>query len=381
MTGLRVFCHTCLEQRGGAARVAELVRQGLSDPAGSDQGVTFFHSFEISESGTGPATVAPRDLGRAVPAGGLLHVHGTQDWEALLAGLLTAHPQGLPLVITAHDAGLVTGGCPYPLDCPAFASGCPDPCPRGFADSGRTRAAKAELLTALAPVLLSPSRWLAKLMRPVLPDLPAKVLPNGVPWPGVDLPEPKTPRAELRRALGLDPAARAVLFCAHGGFQAAYKAGDLWQTYFADIKALEPRAVAFMVGGQEARKEGDTVFWPYVPQEKLLDLMRAVDVLAYPTHADNHPLVVLEAMSAGLPVVSFAVGGLPEQVVPGKTGLLVPPGDHSGLSQAVAWLLHNDSLRRGMSRESLAYGRTRFTVRRLAREHRKIYETLASPRA
>ena len=51
------------------------------------------------------------------------------------------------------------------------------------------------------------------------------------------------------------------------------------------------------------------------------------------------------------------------------------------LAQAVAWLLHNASLRRGMSRESLAHGRTRFTVKRLVREHRKIYETLASTRA
>jgi glycosyltransferase involved in cell wall biosynthesis len=377
MSTLRVHLHTCLEEKGGATRVAALVRQGLS------REIRFSHSFEIADGPAEPAAkpVAPGAVARRVPKGAVLHVHGTRDWPALLRGLVAARRKGLPLVLTAHDAGLITGGCPYPLDCQAFFEGCPDPCLRGFPESSRQRAERVDLLFSLAPVIVSPSRWLARLLRPALPDLDIRVIPNGVPWPGVDRPEPRMPRAELRASLGLSPAARAVLFCAHGGEGAAYKAGERWRGYFEEVKSLEPRAVAFLVGGSEARQEGDVTVWPYLPQERLLELMRACDALAYPTHADNHPLVVLEAMSAGLPVVSFELGGLPEQVAPGRTGLLVPPGDHSGLAQAVSWLLHNDSLRRDMSHEALAHGRARFSVKRMARDHRKLYEALAAPRA
>lgn len=389
MTALRIHAHTCLEHRGGAARVAALIRSGLEGPE-----TLFTSSHEIRERDEGPEGILPGDLGRLAPPGAILHLHGTRDWPALLAGLQASRPDLSPphdacpaspgdaplvppLVITAHDAALVTGGCPYPLDCQGFSKGCPAPCPRRFPDCARLRQERLALLTGLHPVLVSPSRWLARILRQALPDLPVRVIPNGTPWPGVDLPAPAASRQGLRQALGLDPGARAVLFTAHGGTEAAYKAGERWREYFADIKGLEPRAVGFLVGGTEAASEGDLTIWPYLPQERLFELMRAMDVLAYPTYADNHPLVVLEAMSAGLPVVSFALGGLPEQVVPGRTGLLVPPGDHAGLAQAVAWLLHNDSLRRNMAQDSLEHGRSRFSVRRMARDYRKLYASLA----
>jgi glycosyltransferase involved in cell wall biosynthesis len=72
--------------------------------------------------------------------------------------------------------------------------------------------------------------------------------------------------------------------------------------------------------------------------------LAAIDVLAQPSRADNLPLAVLEAMAAGLPVVGTRVGGIPELVVDGETGLLVPPEDPSALAAAL------DSLARDRSR-------------------------------
>src|SRR6202011_1130563 len=50
---------------------------------------------------------------------------------------------------------------------------------------------------------------------------------------------------------------------------------------------------------------------------------------------DNLPTVIMEAMAAGLPVVSTSVGGIPEMVVHDKTGFLVPPGDATSLADAI----------------------------------------------
>jgi glycosyltransferase involved in cell wall biosynthesis len=59
------------------------------------------------------------------------------------------------------------------------------------------------------------------------------------------------------------------------------------------------------------------------------------DILVHPSLADAFPTVLLEAMAAGLPVVASNVGGIPEIVIQGRTGLLVPPGDPHALAAAV----------------------------------------------
>ncbi|MDP8989912.1 MAG: glycosyltransferase [Acidobacteriota bacterium] len=68
------------------------------------------------------------------------------------------------------------------------------------------------------------------------------------------------------------------------------------------------------------------------------DLLNACDALVMCSRREGGPLVLLEAAAAGRPVVSTAVGAAPEIVLPGQTGLLVPPGDADALTQAMAEL-------------------------------------------
>ena len=63
--------------------------------------------------------------------------------------------------------------------------------------------------------------------------------------------------------------------------------------------------------------------------------MAASDVFTLASAHEGLPVAVMEAFAAGLPVVATAVGGVPEQVVDGREGLLVPPGDHLALAEAL----------------------------------------------
>ena len=64
-----------------------------------------------------------------------------------------------------------------------------------------------------------------------------------------------------------------------------------------------------------------------------------------PSLSEGFPLAVLEAMMAGRAVVASRVGGIPEMIVDGETGLLVPPKDAGALASALAWLIASPSLR------------------------------------
>lgn len=76
------------------------------------------------------------------------------------------------------------------------------------------------------------------------------------------------------------------------------------------------------------------------------ELLCASDVFVLASGWEGHPLSVMEAMAAGLPVVATSVGGVPELVSDGVTGILVPPGDVCGLARALASLAADPQRRR-----------------------------------
>lgn len=96
-------------------------------------------------------------------------------------------------------------------------------------------------------------------------------------------------------------------------------------------------------------------------------------VLVVPSHSEGQPWVILEAMSAGLPVVATDTGAIPETVHNGVSGFVVPVGDQKALARWVIELVSNEDLWKHMSRESLRLYEERFT---LEHSHRALADVL-----
>lgn len=376
--------HTLLRSSGGATRVAEMLHAALRQ-----RGVHSSRTWELDEREAGHKSPG---LDQAVAAwrpvlekGGILHLHSSHDWTTTLRVVLALHQEFASfgsenlfrIVLTLHDCSLLTGGCVYPLDCPSHFAGCPDPCPRGFPESARRKDELRELLEACNPLLVSPSGWLKNMARSHVSGLDTRVVPNGVEWPesstlgGLG---GKQAKEAARKAVGVGLDARMVLFVAHGGEKAVYKGGEYWRTICTGIRNAVPGALFFLVGGDRHDVEGDLIHWPYLDGERLHTLMLAADVLAYPTLADNHPLVVLEAMAAQCPVVAWNTGGLPEQIMHGQTGLLAPYRDISGFIESCIYLLSHPAKAARMGSEAFVEGGKRFTVQRMADDYLRIYK-------
>jgi glycosyltransferase involved in cell wall biosynthesis len=101
-------------------------------------------------------------------------------------------------------------------------------------------------------------------------------------------------------------------------------------------------------------------------------LVQAFDMIAVPSHVEPLGNATLEAMAAGRPVVGSRVGGIPEMVVHGETGLLVPPADPQALAAAIARLAEDHGMRSRMS--TLARQRSLQTFGML--EHGRLLQTL-----
>ena len=107
-------------------------------------------------------------------------------------------------------------------------------------------------------------------------------------------------------------------------------------------------------------------------------LLAGLDVFVLPSWVEGMPIVVLEAMAAGKPVVATAVGGTPELVVDGETGVLVPPRDPEALARALTELLDEPERARRLGEAGRARVRERFSEDAMTRRILEVYDELAA---
>jgi glycosyltransferase involved in cell wall biosynthesis len=105
------------------------------------------------------------------------------------------------------------------------------------------------------------------------------------------------------------------------------------------------------------------------------ETLNAADVFVLGSDYEGNPLAVLEAMAAGKPVVSTAVGGVPE-LVEGGCGLLVPPRDARALSKAMRYMLESPEARKSMGEASARRAVERFDLQVMTEAYEALYKEL-----
>ncbi len=102
-------------------------------------------------------------------------------------------------------------------------------------------------------------------------------------------------------------------------------------------------------------------------------LLGASDVFVLSSEFEGNPLCVMEAMAAGLPVISTEVGGVSQLIEDGKSGVLVKKGDLSGLSDAMMTLMTDNFLRARIKDYSKKRALEKFDSSIMARSYEKLF--------
>jgi glycosyltransferase involved in cell wall biosynthesis len=197
---------------------------------------------------------------------------------------------------------------------------------------------------------------------------------------------PQTKRAAWRAKQGF--AAEDILFVCVARF-APVKNHALLINAFAQGPASDPRAHLVLAGEGALRAQlqervnnlGLTSRVHFLGlRTDIPDVLGAADVFVLSSNYEGNPLSVIEAMAAGLPIASTAVGGVPELLQNGKEGLIVPPGQAEQLSEAMMILLNDRDLRRTMGAAAAVRAREKFDVSAMVRGYEELYDEIAAPR-
>ena len=318
---------------------------------------------------------------RQLPSGDLINLHwvaGFLDYQSFFSQL----PGDVSIVWTLHDMNPFTGGCHYNGGCSRYTQGC-GACPQLGSHMlkdlshkiwQRKRKAFAELEFDRMHIV-TPSVWLAEEAKrgPLLGRFPISTIPHGV---NTEVFSPQDPSI-ARAALELPRNAKVVLFIAvstvkrRKGF--VYLAEAL-----SGLKKI-PNLLVVSLGHGKPTIYSDIahLHLGHIDNERLLSLIySSAEVFAIPSLEDNFPNCVLESMSCGTPVVGFKVGGIPDMVRHGDTGLLVPPQDVKALRTAIAEMLQNQEKRTEMAENCRRIATEEYSLEVQAQRYVNLYETI-----
>jgi len=216
--------------------------------------------------------------------------------------------------------------------------------------------------------------------------LEVTVIPNGIPLDKF-CPGPASP--QLRSELGLSADDRVLLVTSRltpwKGHITLLEAVARLANRWPRLKLVVVGEVAFWEADyeqqlkQRAAELGLTerVLWTGFRSD-VPELLRLCDIFVLPSVGEPFGRVIIEAMATGRPVVATRSGGVPEIVVDGQTGLLVPPEDVQSLSGAIQTLLADNQRAQQMGAEGLARARKLFSIDRVAQQIQELYQRILS---
>jgi len=278
----------------------------------------------------------------------LIHAHGARDH--VLAALAAMACPGIVLVRTKHNLTRLRGGWLHGLVTDRFVA---------------VSRAAAEVLAASG-----------------IPARKVRIVYDGV---DLDAFSPRRADPALRNALGIREDEFVVGVTGRLGSKS--KGIPVLLRAMKAVVARAPETRLLLVGRFEpALREvaaslglGDRVLFAGFRTD-VADLLACMDLYVQPSLREALSSSVLEAMAMGKPVVASAVGGVPEAVVPGETGILCRPGDANDLAGAILTLAERRETLREMGLRARERAAAIFSLDRMVRETEDLYRELVGER-
>lgn len=324
----------------------------------------------------------PETLLRQLHAYDVIHLH----WVARFISpecLLQLARLGKPLFWTLHDQHALTGACHYTHGCAGYTVDCGD-CPQMAENRFDVPRKFLEIKRRYMPrelVVITPGRWLADCARKSVLFRAHKI--EKIQYSiALDVFRPYD-KAAAKERCGIAATQKVILFGAshcretRKGFQKLVEAIAYLKDHTALAAKIRRREVTLLLFGHETEIVRQLAI-PFIEigyvdsDEALAWFYSAADVVALPSLEDNMPLVMLEAIACGTPVIGFAAGGMRECIVKGRTGYQAPWGDAIAFARAIAEALLGENL----SGACRLYAETHFEAKAQAKEHCALYETL-----
>lgn len=289
-----------------------------------------------------------------------------------------------PLVWTFHDLFPITGGCAFPYDCDRWMSQCRH-CPQQgkypigteFDHTTRMQAIKQKAFRDLPVTIISPSKHLAAAVKRshMFGSAEFHVIPYGV---DTELFHPG--RQDARAKLGMGQDEPAVLLIAP-------RLDDPRKGVDHAVKALRqvrmPNLNVLVLGTGDSQRLVESLSphrlrpFGYVKDRMTVaDCYAAVDLVLFPSLAENFPCVVQEAMASGTAVLAYNIDGVKEQIVSDETGFLAAPGDVETLARSARELLENGPLLKQVGQSARRYACTEWSLARFLDCHEALYREL-----
>lgn len=334
---------------------------------GSAQGTDMFN-FNFSEY-----QIEKHSLAREAD---IIHLHwvcgGFLDFQGFF-NRVTNH-----VVWTLHDMNPFTGGCHYSYDCLGYEKDC-HACPQ--LEGAKSNSAAERMLDEKIEVLhgqdrslsiVTPSRWLMDCSEKskLFGDYPHRHIYNIVNEKSFYLDD----KARSRERLSL-PAEKKIILCI-GSLDYARKGNNI---IAEALPLLNHQHVILCCVGRvsEAHKNDPSiVHLGYISDsDKMRDAYNAADVFVLPTMADNLPNTIVESLLCGTPVISYAVGGVTEQVND-RNGLLVNDRSPESMASALDAFFAEQSSYDPQSIAGEAH--EKYAVGKTVDEHMDLYHAILS---
>lgn len=297
----------------------------------------------------------------------VIHLHWVQG--GFIPIDLVEKWRGLPLFWTFHDEWPFSGLRHYGSGNDQASNGILRKWDR------RMRSRKSEIYKKVTPIGIAPSHWIRGRAEAseVWEDCRTQVLPNPIDS-STFLPGEK---GAAREQLGLPQDLPLVLFGAEAGASDPRKGFDLLREACGILSKEGVRfgLVCFGNGSQEEVGGVPCYSLGWLGKdEDLATAYSAADLVALPSRMDNLPNTGVEAISCGRPVVSFAVGGIPEIVEDGVSGFLCEAEDPVQLAEKIGFLLEGVVLRSSMEVTARQKAVEQFSSQVLVPKFIKLYQ-------